>query len=64
MRKELTIGLLIYGITMITSQFISLPEFVMGLLMGLAICFELTGLINDRAYEKLKNDKKTIFRKQ
>ena len=61
MHKELSIGLLLFGISMTLRQFIPLPEFLSGILLGLSICFELIGILPDRAYQKLKCFKRKLL---
>lgn len=58
MRKEFTIGLLLYSLTLCAKYVGPIPEFVTGLLMGLSICLELIGILPQERYMKLKNFKK------
>ena len=59
-KKELSIGLLLLGIALTLKQFVPAPEFVFGVLMGVSISFEFVGALPDKAYNSLKQWKKTI----
>lgn len=62
MRKELKIGLLLFAVAMLLKQFNILPEFLHGGLLGLAICFELIGVLSEERYRRLSTWKKNLFR--
>lgn len=62
MRNELKIGLLLYAVTLALRCFTSVPEFLMGLLLGLAICFEIVGILPENAYHRIKRFKKKLFK--
>lgn len=61
MRKELKIGLLLLALTLTVKQFTLLPEAVTGFLLGLAICFEVVGVLPENVYRKLKRMKRSLF---
>ncbi len=64
MRKELMIGLLFFGVSMAAGQFFALPEFLRGLLLGFALCFELIGILPEPLYQKIKAFKRQLFKRQ
>lgn len=62
MRKELKIGILLFGISMTLQCCLGgLPDFLFGLLMGVAICFEILGALPENVYEKWKAKKKALL---
>lgn len=61
MRKELSIGLIAFGLGLAANQFFQLPEFVMGVLLGISLCFEIIGSLPEKAYQTLKQKKKMLF---
>ncbi|WP_343209528.1 hypothetical protein [Anaerolentibacter hominis] len=61
LRMELRIGLLLFGLTLVLKQFFQMPEAVMGLLLGLALCFELIGALPETSYRKVKDWKRSLF---
>jgi len=62
MRNELKIGIVCFAIFILISQFSSAPEFVKGGLMGISLCFEFVGILPEKAYQRLKNWKKYLFK--
>jgi len=58
MRKELKIGILTLVLYIILERFTSTPDFVLGMLIGLSIAYNLLGLLPDSAYNKFKEWKK------
>lgn len=61
MRNELKIGLGVFALYLILYRFTEAPEFILGLLAGAAICFEIIGILPEKAYNSLKAFKKRIF---
>lgn len=61
MRKELIIGLACLALCLVLKQFSSVSDFVIGILMGFAISFELIGILPEKSYSALKNWKKAIL---
>ncbi|MBZ4669698.1 MAG: hypothetical protein JG769_2 [Oscillospiraceae bacterium] len=61
MRKELIIGLACLTLCLVLKQFSSVSDFVIGILMGSAISFELIGILPEKLYLALKNWKKAIL---
>ena len=62
MRTELKIGLVVYGVSSIFNKFFLLPDMIMGILMGLAISFEIVGILPEKKYQRIKLwKKKWIF---
>ncbi|MFQ8599810.1 MAG: hypothetical protein ACLSAP_03950 [Oscillospiraceae bacterium] len=62
MRIELKIGLLLYAVALALRCFTGIPEFAMGLLLGLAVCFEVVGVLPENAYRKMKRFKKKLLK--
>jgi hypothetical protein len=54
MRKELQIGLLLFAVALTLKQFVDIPHFIFGVLMGLSISLEIVGALPERAYNSLK----------
>lgn len=62
MRRELRIGLLVYGLSLAADCLWGVPEGVKGFLIGLAICMEFIGILPEQVYQGLKEKKRAIFR--
>lgn len=60
-RKELGIGLCLMALFMLLKQFTATPHFILGMLVGFGILFELIGTLPETAYMKLKEFKKGLF---
>lgn len=60
MRKELRIGLCLFGVFLLLNVFDETPELLLGMLFGFALCFEMIGILPDRAYQKLKSWKRRL----
>jgi len=58
MRNELKIGILSLVLYIILERFTSTPDFVLGMLIGLSIAYNLLALLPDSAYNKVKAWKK------
>ena len=58
MKKELKIGILTLALFIILERFTSTPDFVLGMLIGLSIAYNLLALLPDSAYNKFKAWKK------
>lgn len=63
MRPELRIGFILYAFVLVLNQITAVPEFFMGLFLGLAIFFDLMGILPEKVYCKLKCFKKNFFKK-
>lgn len=59
MRKELRLGILLQAIYLIVNRFLNIPNFILGLLLGLGLCFIIMGILPERAYVKIKQLKST-----
>lgn len=62
-RKELSVGILCFAVSLILKRFTVTPEFIIGGLMGVSICFEIIGALPDKAYNALKKQKKALFQR-
>lgn len=62
MRKELQIGLLLFGLATAMKYLGILPEFLLGAAFGLALCFEVIGILPDKAYNRLKAVKRSVLK--
>jgi len=62
-RKELSAGILCVAIALTLKQFTITPEFILGGLLGIGICLEFIGVLQDKAYDSLKDWKKKLFNK-
>lgn len=59
MKKELKLGILLQAIYLILNRFLNIPNFVLGLLLGLGLCFIIIGILPERAYVRIKQLKGT-----
>lgn len=62
MRRELQIGLLAGVLYIILNRFTSTPDLFLGLLMGLALCLYIVGLLPEKIYTRLKAWKKALIK--
>ena len=62
MKKELRLGILLQAIYLILNRFLNIPNFILGLLLGLGLCFIIIGILPERAYVKIKQLKSTATR--
>ena len=62
MQKETRMGILIVLFYQIISRFLSFPDFITGIVQGLGMCLIIVGILPDKAYEKLKGWKRSIFK--
>ena len=60
MRKELQIGLLLVGTYFVLSRFFPIPGYILGVLLGLGLAFEIVGILPDSVYQRIKRWKKQI----
>lgn len=59
MRRELFIGIFAQTLYIILNRFFNAPDFFMGFLQGLAICFIIIGILPKNIYSKLRGWKKS-----
>lgn len=62
MRKELRIGIIAEALYFILSRFFSVSYLILGLLLGLGICFIIIGSLPEKAYSKLRDWKISIIK--
>jgi len=62
MKKELRVGILLQTIYLIIDRFLNIPDFILGLLLGLGLCLIVIGILPEKAYFKIKKTK-THFNK-
>lgn len=62
LRKELSLGLGGLAIYLILNRFTTLPDMVLGILMGISFAFGVVGLLPAKIYNNLKVWKKGLFR--
>ena len=60
MKKELRVGILLQSIYLILNQFLNIPNFILGLLLGLELCLIIIGILPEKAYVKIKQFKNTV----
>ena len=60
MKKELRVGILLQSIYLILNQFLNIPNFILGLLLGLGLCLIIIGILPEKAYVKIKQFKNTV----
>lgn len=59
MRQELRAGILLQSIYLILDRFFTVPDFILGLLLGLGLCLIIIGILPEKAYTKIKQLKKS-----
>ena len=59
MKKELRVGILLQTIYLILDRLFNIPDFILGLLLGLGLCLIAIGILPEKAYAKIKQLKKT-----
>lgn len=59
MKKELRVGILLQTIYLILDRLFNIPDFILGLLLGLGLCLIVIGILPEKAYSKIKQLKKT-----
>ena len=64
MRKGLQISILVGGVYIVLNRFTNTPDLFLGLLMGLALCFYIVGLLPDKTYSRLKAWKKVVIKQK
>ena len=62
-RKERNIGLALIAANLILGRFTAMPEFALGILLGLGLAFLLIGSLPAKAYNGLKSWKNSIRRR-
>lgn len=55
MKKELRVGILLQVIYLILDRFFNIPDFTLGLLLGLGLCLIVIGLLPEKTHFKIKN---------
>jgi len=62
-KKEIHVGLVFFASAMILQRFFALPDFVLGIMIGISLfCFVLA-LLPKEVYEAIKNKKSNILQK-
>jgi len=61
-RKELKIGLLLWAVSLTLNCFTIVPHFLLGILFGVAICFEIIGSMPEKVYQKIKTWKGILLK--
>jgi hypothetical protein len=63
MRREGKIGILLIAVYLLLNQFAKgiVPDFILGVLMGAGLFFELIGVLSTKKYVALKNWKKSLI---
>lgn len=62
MKKELRLGILSIAIYLVFKQFLNIPDFILGFLMGLALLFIIIGLLPEKIYVKIKKIKNSAIK--
>ncbi len=61
LRTEFKIGIVAFAISLLLRQFTAVPHFVIGALLGFAICFEVIGILPEAGYQRIKRFKAKLF---
>lgn len=64
MRKETRIGMISILIYQIASRFLNFPDLFAGIVQGSGMCLIFIGILPDKAYEKLKGWKRSLFKSE
>lgn len=54
MKKELRLGVLLNATYLVLNRFLNIPNFILGVLLGLGFCFVIIGILPERTYVKIK----------
>lgn len=57
MRKETIIGVALLIVMLLMNYFLELPNFLMGMLLGGAIGFQVIGILPEETYKKFRDKK-------
>lgn len=63
-RKETSLGIVIIIAFYMIKLVISLPDFLSGVIHALGFCLIIIGVLPDKAYEKLKSWKMSLFKSE
>lgn len=61
-RTELKMGITLFALYLVLNRFSSAPDFIIGFLAGLSLFLEVIGFLPEKAYQKMKNLKRTLFK--
>jgi MFS superfamily sulfate permease-like transporter len=62
MKKEIRIGLVLFASFIILQRFSALPDFVLGIIMGICLACFILGLLPTKISETIKSKKNKLFR--
>ena len=60
MKRELKWGIFLQAIYLILKRFLDIPNFILGILLGLGLCLIIIGILPERIYLKIKQLKGAI----
>ena len=61
MKKEIRVGLIFFASFIILQRFTILPNFGLGIIMGICLACFVLGLLPAKIYETIKNTKNKVF---
>ena len=61
-KKEIRVGLIFFATFIILQRFSALPDFVLGVIMGICLACFILGLLPTKIYETIKSKKNKFFR--
>ena len=63
MRNELKIGVGIFVAFLLLNRYTETPAVVLGVMLGIALAFEIIGVMPEKAYKSFKSWKTRVFRR-
>ena len=60
MKRELKWGIFLQANYLILKRFLDIPNFILGILLGLGLCLIIIGILPERIYLKIKQLKGAI----
>ncbi|MDR2700466.1 MAG: hypothetical protein LBC12_06675 [Nitrososphaerota archaeon] len=63
MKKETKGGMLVLAAFLIANQLLNMPYHLLGLLIGVALCFIIIGGLPEKHYRAIKSLKQKIYKK-
>lgn len=63
LNKELKVAILLQAIYLILDRFFNVPDFIMGLLLGVGLCFVVIGILPRKSHSTIKQFKNSLTKK-
>jgi Na+-transporting NADH:ubiquinone oxidoreductase subunit NqrB len=63
MKSETRLGMVVLAVFLVANQLLKMPHFLLGLLIGVAICFIILGNLPKKQYNVINTFKQKIYKK-